>query len=253
MQSDRVIHSFYPNTKFETVVKRYNFDRHLRLILFNAIERIEIALRTKMVYHLSLTYGAYWYKDTNLFSDTNKLSDNLKSLFREFRFSKEIFIKEHIRNYPNDDPESWKILEIASLGTLSKFYKNLKHQLPEKSIVSKEMGLNLHSELSSWLEAISFVRNIVAHHSRLWSRNMVKRPVVNLINPMGNWFNSPLLPVQKKKPFLIISTMLYLCNMVFPGHRIKQKILELFNQNPDIPIYKLGFLNNWNKEPLWCS
>ena len=137
------------------------------------------------------------------------------------------------------------------MGTLSKLYKNLKHQLPEKASIAKEMGLNLHNELSSWLEAIAYIRNIIAHHSRLWSRNMVKKPIDKLNNPIGQWLNNPLITVQTKKPFLIISSMVYLCNIVTPGHQIKTKILDLFNLNPNIQIYKLGFLNNWQKESLW--
>lgn len=113
------------------------------------------------------------------------------------------------------------------------------------------MGLNLHSELSSWLEAITYVRNIIAHHSRLWSRNMVKRPMEKINRPKGSWFTRDLLPVQSKKPFLIISCMLYLCNEVTPRHQIKTKLLDLFQNNPGIPIYKLGFLNNWDSQPLW--
>lgn len=113
----------------------------------------------------------------------------------------------------------------TSKNTLSKLYKNLKHQLPEKSAIAKEMGLNLHSELSSWLEAITYVRNIIAHHSRLWSRNMVKRPTENINNPTGQWFANPLTQVQTKKTFLIISCMVYLCNEVTPRHQIKTKII----------------------------
>ena len=61
----------------------------------------------------------------------------------------------------------------------------------------------------------------------------------------------PLNPVQSKKPFLIISTMVYLCNEVTPNHQIKSKIISLFANNPNIPIYKLGFLNNWQNQGLW--
>ena len=118
-------------------------------------------------------------------------------------------------------------------------------------MIVKEMGLNLHSELSSWLEAITYVRYIIAHHSCLWSRNMVKRPTENINNSTGYWFRNPLTQVQAKKPFLIISCMVYLCNEVTPGHQIKTQILELFNTTQNIPIYKLGFLNNWKNEPLW--
>lgn len=251
MQQDRITHTFTPNTYFESVVERYNFDRHLRLILFDAVERIEIALRTKIIYHLSISYGATWYLDSNLFVEHNKHVEHINHLQREFGYSQEIFIKDHKRKHPDTNAEAWKIMEIASMGTLSKFYKNINHQLPEKSLIAKEMGLNLHSELSSWLEAIVYVRNIIAHHSRLWSRNMVKRPIDSINNPIGIWFDNNLLPVQKKKPFLIISSMVYMCNKVTPNHQIKDKILTLIDNNPEVSIYKLGFLNNWRSEPLW--
>jgi abortive infection bacteriophage resistance protein len=261
MQTDYTQHTFKPNTYFEDIATRYNFDRQLRLILFDAIERIEIALRTKLIYHLSIHYGGLWYLNTALFeSTTMKLTDGtiktihqntLDELQKEFNRSREIFITDHRKRFLNQDADAWKTLEVASMGTLSKLYKNLKHQLPEKATIAKEMGLNLHSELSSWLEAIAYVRNIIAHHSRLWSRNMVKRPTERLNNPIGQWFTNPLTDVQTKKPFLTISCMVYLCNMVTPEHQIKNNILDLFDTNPTIPIYKLGFLNNWQKEPLW--
>ncbi len=251
MQADRINHQFDPNSYFEDVIDRYNFDRHLRLILFDSIERIEIALRAKMIYHLSLAHGGLWYLNNSLFTDTAKHSQHIVDLKSEFNRSQEIFIKDQRSRYPDVDADAWKIIEVASFGTISKLYKNLNHQLPEKSIIAKEMGLNLHSELSSWLEAIAYVRNIIAHHSRLWSRNMVKTPIVNLNNPSGSWFSQTLQPVQLKKPFLIISCLIYLCNATTPSHQIKTKLLALFDSNPNIPIYKLGFLNNWGEEPIW--
>ncbi|MBW2647897.1 MAG: Abi family protein [Deltaproteobacteria bacterium] len=251
MQIDRINHTFNDNTYFEDVVERYNFDRQLRLILFDAIERIEIALRTKLIYHLSLSYGSTWYKREELFVDSDKHFEHVEQLEREFGYSQEIFIKDHKRRYPNENPEAWKILEIASMGTLSKFYKNLDHQLPEKAQIANEMGLNLHSELSSWLESVTYIRNIIAHHSRLWSRNMVKRPVDTLNNPTDVWFDRPLVDVQKKKAFLIISIMVFLCDHVFPENGIKDKILNLIANYPNVPVYKIGFLNNWDQAPIW--
>lgn len=170
---------------------------------------------------------------------------------REFGYSQEIFIIDHKNRYPHDDPEAWKIMEIASMGTLSKFYKLLHHNQPEKAAIARGMGLNIHSELSSWLEAIVYVRNIIAHHSRLYSRDMVKRPKMDINNPQGDWLNNPLREVQKKKAFLIISTMIYLCDRVTPGHQVKTKIKQLIQNNPSIPAYKLGFMNNWDQQDLW--
>jgi len=177
--------------------------------------------------------------------------NTLEELQKETARSQEIFIKDHRHRYPNQNADAWKILEVASMSTLSKLYKCLQDQLPEKSIIANEMGLNSTAVLSSWLEAITYIRNIIAHHSRLWSRNMAKTPTFQLNNPSGEWFINPLVPVQSKKVFLIISCMIYLCNEVTPGHQIKAKLLELFKTHPTTPIYKLGFLNNWNKEPLW--
>lgn len=260
MQNDYSLHSIKPNNYFEDVIERYNFDRHLRLILFDAIELIEIALRTKMIYHLSLSYGALWYKNVSLFNASTINYNGIKQiqyqhalieLNKEFNISKELFIKDQRKRYPNQDADAWKILEVASMGTLSKLYKSLSHQLPEKAIISKEMGLNSSAELSSWLESITYVRNIIAHHSRLWSRNMVKHPTENINNPINPWLSFPLLTVQKKKPFLIISAMVYLCNAINSANNIKQKLLNLINTYPNLPIYKLGFLNNWQQHNLW--
>lgn len=259
MQLDPKQHTFKHNTYFEDILDRYNFDRHLRLILFDAVERIEIALRTKMIYHLSMAHGALWYLNPNLFQNTplpanpsTTIHQNcIHSLKKEFGRSQEIFVKDQRRRFPDQDVDAWKIMEVASMGTLSKIYKNLKHQLPEKAAIANEMGLNLHNELSSWLEAITYVRNIIAHHARLWSRNMVKVPIAHLNNPLGAWLDHAIAPVQVKKPFLIISAMVYLCNQVAPNHQIRNKILSLFANNPNIPIYKLGFLNDWQNQSLW--
>jgi abortive infection bacteriophage resistance protein len=244
MQEDFKLHTFRTNTFFEDIIERYNFDRGLRTVLFDAIERIEIAIRTKIIYTLSMEYGSLWYLNSNLF-DLTLMPNNpsvtiyqntLSELNKEFNRSQEIFIKDQKNRFPGQDPDAWKIMEIASLGTLSKFYKILKHQLPEKSKIAQEMGLNLHNELSSWLEGITYLRNIIAHHSRLWNRNMVKIPIENINNPNLPWFKKPLLTAQKNKPFLIISSMIYLCNKIDPDYHLKSNILDLFGKYPEVPI-----------------
>jgi abortive infection bacteriophage resistance protein len=208
MQSDYTLHAFKPDTIFEDIMDIYNFDRQLRLILFDAIERIEIALRSKMIYQLSMSYGGLWYLNSNLFevSNTNVAiyQNTIQELNKEFSRSQEIFIKDQKQRHPNQD-------------------------------------------------AITYVRNVIAHHSRLWNRNLVKTPISNLNNPHSVWLDKPLSPVQLKKPFLVISTMIYLCNQVAPNHQIKNNLFDLFSNYPNIPIYKLGFLNNWQNQELWKS
>ena len=168
MQENKDLHLFKKESVFEDVISRYFFDKELRLILFDAIETIEIALRTKMIYHLSQTYGGLFYTDKKLFVNQSLHQQHIEDLMSEFMRSGEIFIKDFKHKYGvwengkctslTQQPDAWVIFEVATFGTLSKIYKNISHQLPEKAKIANDFGLNIHTELSSWLEAISYLR-----------------------------------------------------------------------------------------------
>lgn len=250
MQDDKVEHHFEDESYFEDVIDLYNFDRHLRLILFNAIERIEVALRAKLIYHFSLKYGAEWHLNQKLFTNQNHHADFLERLTDEIRESSEEFIVKHQENHPDENPESWKALEVVTLGSLSKLFGNLNHQLSEKSIIAREFGLYNQKYLASWLLTVTVIRNIIAHHSRLWNRVIITK---------YDWPKStpePLLSYtpderQRRKLFPILSAMLYMNNTISPGHHIKDELLKLFEAFPNIPLYKMGFPKNWKQEPIW--
>ncbi len=250
MQDDNINHHFRDGSIFEDVIDLYNFDRNFRLIVFNAIERIEIALRTKLIYHLSLGYGAFWYMDPRIFQDPKKHTSFLAKINMDVSNSSEEFIVKHFENHPDELPESWKSLEVLTLGTLSKLYSNLKHQLPGKNIIAKEFGLNNQKYLVSWLLTITVIRNIIAHHGRLWNRVIINKydwppsssqPILNYIP--DNY--------QRRKIFPILSAILYMNNWVSPGNHIKQELNNLFSQFPNIPLGKMGFPRNWQQQPIW--
>ena len=259
MQKDPVNHIFHSGCYFEDVIERYEFDGALRKILFTAIETIEIALRTKLIYHMSQAYGGLWYMDCTLFNNSNLHSKQLLHLQTEFSKSGEVFAKDYRQRHQNqiqngwqsdEDPDAWIILEVTTLGDLSKIYKNIGHQLPAKSKIANDFGLSIHSDLASWLESIAYVRNIIAHHSRLWSRNMVKRPTEPL-NPHNPWLSHKLSDIEAKRPFYVITAMLYLCDAVQPDNTLREDINKLFNKYQSIPIYRMGFLPAWKQEPIW--
>lgn len=250
MQEDKVNHKFAPNSYFEDVIDLYNFDRHFRIIIFNAIERIEIALRTKLIYHLSLSYGPDWYTETKHFTKYNYHLGFKSNIFRDLSNSSEEFIIKHYDNHTTENPESWKALEIVTLGTLSKLYQNLHHQLPEKAVIANEFGLNNQKYLASWLLSITLVRNIIAHHGRLWNRVIINK---------YDWPKNTKYPLlsyipnqhERRKIFPLLSAIIYMNNQISPGHHIKEGLLDLFNAFPKIPLYKMGFPETWQNEPLW--
>ncbi|PWH81308.1 hypothetical protein DIT68_15340 [Brumimicrobium oceani] len=80
MQEDKANHIFKPNSQFKDVISLYNFDADLRVLLFSVIEKIEISLRTKLIYHLSHEIDPWWFQDFNLFQNNMALVKTLSNL-----------------------------------------------------------------------------------------------------------------------------------------------------------------------------
>lgn len=252
MQDDCKNHHFYTGSLFEDVIDLYNFDRNLRLLVFNGIERIEIALRTKLIYHLSLSYGEEWYLNQSIFEDKFLHAGFLSKINKEMKDSREEFMKKHYENHPKDNPESWKALEVITLGALSKVYENLKNQLPEKSLIANEFGLNSSKVFASWLRIITVIRNIIAHHGRLWNRTLITgyNWPKNLSEVLLDY-----IPDQnrRKKIFPILSGVLYLNDKISPNHSLKTELSDLICRFPKTPLYKMGFPPHWSNQPLFID
>lgn len=141
-------------------------------------------------------------------------------------------------------------MEVLTLGSLSKLYQNLKHQLPEKTKIAREFGLYNQKYLSSWLLTITVIRNIIAHHSRLWNRVIINKydwpPTTP--NPLLNYVPDNR---QRRKIFPLLSALIYMNNEISPGNSIKHELIELFKKYPNIHLSRMGFPNNWQNEPLW--
>lgn len=252
MQSDKINHVFKPNSRFSDVISLYNFDRELRLLLFDTIEKIEISLRTKLIYHLSHEFDAWWFQNTSIFINTKELVKTLASLEEEVERSKDIFIKDHNRKHKDDlrFPPAWKTLELTSFGTLSKLYGNLKATVKSKDTIADEYKTVNHTYLPSWLQSIAQIRNYCAHHSRLWNRNLPGRPKL-LPNPPMPWIHD--VPKENEMPMLYIHlcTMKYMLNIIHPENLFQQRIVNLLHKYPNVDHAALGLKNEWQKEPLW--
>lgn len=250
MQSDKAQHIFKPNSRFEDVVSLYNFDRELRLLLFDVIEKIEISVRTKLIYHLSHEHGPWWFQNTDLFQNTTALIETLASIKEEVQRSKDTFMIEHKKKYKDDlrFPPAWKTLELTSFGSLSKLYGNLKNSITAKDTIAFELGAVNHTYLPSWLQSIAQIRNYCAHHSRLWNKNLPGTPKI-LSKPPFRWVND--VPTDTQKLYLHLCIMKYLLNIIAPENSFSYKLKELLNKYPSVDPNALGLKPNWFDEPLW--
>jgi abortive infection bacteriophage resistance protein len=252
MQSDKVNHIFKENSRFKDVIALYNFDGELKILLFDVIEKIEISLRTKLIYHLSHEIDPWWFQNFNIFINSKELVKTLANLEVELTRSKELTIVNHFKNHKDDlrFPPSWKSLEQTSFGSLSKLYGNLKNTVKSKDTIAQEYGVINHTFLPSWLQSIAQIRNYCAHHSRLWNKNVPGTPKL-LSNPPFDWITD--VPKQHEFPKLYIHLCLmkYLLDRIQPENNFAIRIDYLLKKYPNVDPNALGLKPNWQNEPLW--
>ena len=248
MEADKQTHRFKPNSSFENALALYEFDSGLRQLLFSAIQRIEVALRAKIIQHFSMAHGTFWFMQMSLHESEHRFLENLSALDREVQRSKEDFIKEHFNNYDKPEfPPSWKTIELASFGTLSKLYYNFADNKVKKR-VAREFNIPQHEVLESWMRSISALRNYCAHHSRLWNRYFNATPQLN-VKLRGNWINNR--QIDANKLYAILCCIAYWLDSMNRGKDFKDKLFQLINQFPSVDVAAMGFPQNWSQEPLW--
>jgi len=91
---------------FEQIIDLYIFDRKLRLLIFDAIEKIEVALRTQIIHNFALSHGSHWQLKPELYRDPMRFANHLDSLQNEIDRSTETFISHYKNKYtqPSQPP-----------------------------------------------------------------------------------------------------------------------------------------------------
>ena len=235
--------TFDGKATFEQIIDLYHFDKELRILTFNAIEKIEIFLRTSIAYNFSREHGAFGYADEANFcpqkdDDFAWLQDDIT---KETGRSKEAFIKHFRDNYSNEHLPIWMTVEIISFGTLSKLYTMLCPQT-EKEILN---GIGLPSFVfKNWLHVFSYVRNICAHHSRLWNRRFViKAKIPNKIKEFDGIPNDLYYTFATMTHFVLRSI-----NDTFD---FKGELIALLSKYPAVNTKAMGFQDGWAESAVW--
>ena len=241
-------HTFTEQIYFEDIIDLYVFDRKLRMLVFDAIEKIEVALRTKIVYHFSIAHGSHWHEMSGLYLSNTRFIKDLSDLYKEIDRSTETFIKHYNSKYTNPAyPASWMSLEVASMGLLSKMFSNLKNG-PEKKKVYYDFGVKNYTILESWLHSICHIRNICAHHGRLWNRRLTAMPEMPN-NPIYPFLNNK--QVNPNKIYATLSCMTYILHIISPGSTFNSSLKSLLQSCSLVNLKEMGFPKGWEKEPLW--
>ena len=257
--------NFNQGTTFEQIMQTYSFDRDLRLLIFDCIERVEIAIRTQLVYSMALHYNdSHWQDNQSLFitpyynkigNKTDPYSD-LQSIISKAKTARtpEVYIKHYINNYNVPaNPPAWMCFELLTIGELSHIYRGLRENADKKRVAD---FFEVHPTVfTSWLHSITYVRNICAHHARLWNKDLAIEPDI-LLKPKGNWISKPF--ENNKRTFYFICVLKYLLLRANPGNSLRLKLEILFSKYPTIPIQFMGIpsdgkgnMLDWKIEDIW--
>ncbi len=247
--------SYMEGTTLETIWRRYCFDRRLRVLFLDAIERVEVSVRTQLTYYFSHAHGAFGHCEEGHFPNL-KIGDYIDwrdSLLTETNRSKEAFKRHFFKKYGNTHRNLpvWMASELMSMGSLLTLLKGVDGAIASKVAAHFDMADEL---LLSWLRSLYAARNICAHHSRLWNRVLGYAPSLPQRNKYPHWH----LKNEDGKKLLVndrVGILLMICNafltQISPTSRWCERVEQLFDEYPDIPVRDMGLPSDWKLHPLW--
>ena len=245
LTSNKEMWIFKPNATFDTAYRLYKFDSKLRKLIAAELEKVEISIRTQMAYQLAKDYGAFWFVEKDNFTNHDKHTNLLASISAELTRSDDDQILRFKKEYDDDMPPAWMTMEVSSFGTLSMLYSYFKPGHTKREI-AKFYGVS-DSVFESWLHSIVYVRNICAHHSRLWNRALRIRP----LSPRKTAKPFISIATINNRVYYVLSIIQYLMQTINPSSTFSTRLKQLISHFPEVNPSAMGFPKNWEEEPLW--
>jgi abortive infection bacteriophage resistance protein len=248
-EASRAPHKFKPGASFDDVLNLYVFDRELRLLILDAIERIEVSIRTQWAYHFSHHAGAHGYLDRKFTSSAKKHSKFLASIARSVADSKEQYIAHYRTTYTAqpDMPPIWSVCEILSFGDLSRWYEMLRPIALRKKIANT---YDLPEQfLESTLHALSYLRNLCAHHSRAWNRELTVLTSLPKTRPKA-LAEAIDKDASNRKIYNAMCVIKHFLDVISPSHQWDVRLQNLITKHA-IDVQQMGFPEDWNDRTFW--
>lgn len=236
-----VLDQFKPGSSFETAIHLYVFDKKLRLLTLDALERIEVALRADIAHNLG-EQDPFAYLKPDLLSENfaKEAGDKtglpghvewMKAQANQVTRSKEDFIKHNKGKYGHPLP-IWIACEVWDFRTLSELYSGMRPE--DQDVIARKYGIQSGKTLASWFRSLNYLRNVCAHHSRLWNRNIVDQPqkpprgIATELQVAWKPGNEHIVA----RPFLLLCICQKLIDTINPTSSWWQRLSELLSEFP---------------------
>jgi abortive infection bacteriophage resistance protein len=241
---------FKPGTSFETVTALYDFDRILRRLTMRGTEHVEVGLRGSWAYQMGHLGNGHSYTDASLYSNRKEFHDNLSKLTAETGRSRETYIKHYRDAYDSPPlPPVWMAAEMMSFGQLSRWYSNIADRALRNRI-AQPLGLP-ETVLVPFIRHVTDIRNICAHHGRLWNRGFLQPPRLAQ-NPQSLALSLDRGANQAPaKLYNGLSMIAHVVRTVCPDSSWSTDIQDHIATLPVNDLAAMGFPANWATLPIW--
>ncbi len=252
--------TFRSGSSFDDVMDLYVFDKKLRLLFTDAIERIEVGLRVDIALLLG-TRGAFAHRLPENFNAYFSRADAVTSLIPHSEFlrkideafnrSKEDFAISFRLKYTTPMPV-WMCIELWDFGTLSTILSGMRSD--DMKQLADRYGLPRNKLLISWAQSINFVRNVCAHHGRLWNRPPIQQPGPTRAGEVEILDHLAVDEYAQRRLYAVATSLQYLLRTIHPDSSWGSRLAAHLNSFPNIPgvsVRHMGFTENWMNLSLW--
>lgn len=252
-------HQFLPDTRFDDILRLYVFDRELRLLLLDAIERIEVALRAQLTNTLAEHHDPHGYLNAQIFDDRYDHQWLLNKLTKE---GNQRVVESYLEHYLNKytlapiQPPIWMAVELLTFKEISTLFSHLKDPKDTQRIEA-HFGWKFPL-LKSWFRSLSDLRNLCAHHARVWNREFGSRPEIpkKIRQPWPHVPDSIAVGEEqslnpRRRLYLQVVVIEALMKAINPESEWSVRLVQLIQRYPSVSLTHMGFVPGWQNEPFW--
>lgn len=264
-QHGRSDHHFREGTRFNDVLDLYVFDRALRLLVMDALERVEVAVRAALTDHMSTTYeDPHWYMNPSHFGQPGKHAMLLKIVRQtcearlrgtpdagEDSLVHRSALEHYLTTYGSPElPPSWLMVENLTIGQLANTYRNLSRRA-DRTAVAKSVGLTA-TVLESWMQTYVRVRNICAHHGRLWNVGLGVYPAIPTTSAIPWLVSDGAVPERSRtRLYPVLVSLQSVLDTVSPRSSWARRLHDLISARPRMNLAGMGVPENWVDDDFW--
>ena len=278
-QQGKPDHLFRDGAAFDDVLDIYIFDRALRLLVMDALERVEVAVRAALTDHMSTTYkNPHWYVDPSYFRDRvnhagllnivreasrkkllsapelvgqSSVSEDDELDITDRAVSHRSALEHYLLTYGTPElPPSWLMVEGLTIGQLDSAISNLR-QRSDRNAVAAYIGLS-EPVLVSWMRTYVRVRNICAHHGRLWNVGIGVYPAIPNSSAISWLKADDALPARSaKRLYPVLVSLQSVLDLVSPRSTWAQRLHDLVSTRPPMNLASMGIPESWADDDFW--